>query len=60
MQRLEQRFPSDAGVLSAIAEFYGRVGKEDLAIAEYERLAKLAPDDPSRFGGVVKTDAFPR
>ncbi len=47
MQRLEQRFPSDAGVLSAIAEFYGRVGKEDLAIAEYERLAKLEPDDAS-------------
>ncbi|MGE3459982.1 MAG: HEAT repeat domain-containing protein, partial [Kofleriaceae bacterium] len=44
--RLQSRFPSDAGVLSAIADMYQRWGKEDLAIAEYERLAKLEPDDP--------------
>ncbi|TMQ10071.1 MAG: tetratricopeptide repeat protein, partial [Deltaproteobacteria bacterium] len=46
MARLEVRFPQDAGVLSAIADMYTRWGKEDLAIAEYERLAKLEPDDP--------------
>src|SRR5262249_18385807 len=47
LSRLEARFPSDAGVMSAIADLYQRWGKEDLAIAEYERLAKLEPDDPS-------------
>ena len=46
LQRLQSRFPSDAGVLSAIADMYQRWGKEELAIAEYERLAKLEPDDP--------------
>ena len=45
--RLEERFPSDPSVLGAIADFYTRWGKDDLAIAEYERLAKLEPDDPA-------------
>ncbi|HET9622456.1 MAG TPA: tetratricopeptide repeat protein, partial [Kofleriaceae bacterium] len=44
LTRLEQRFPQDTGVLSAIADLYMRWGKEDLAIVEYERLAKLEPD----------------
>ncbi|HET9620327.1 MAG TPA: HEAT repeat domain-containing protein, partial [Kofleriaceae bacterium] len=47
LTRLEQRFPQDTGVLSAIADLYMRWGKEDLAIVEYERLAKLEPDEPS-------------
>ena len=38
-------YDTDSDVLSAIADLYMRWGKEDLAIVEYERLAKLEPDD---------------
>ena len=43
LARLQQRFPSDAGVIAAIADLYQRWGKEDLAIAQFEKLAKIRP-----------------
>jgi HEAT repeat protein/Tfp pilus assembly protein PilF len=47
LQRLQARFPSDAGVISAIADIYQRWGKDAKAIEQYEILARLEPDDPS-------------
>jgi tetratricopeptide (TPR) repeat protein len=40
-------FPDDAGVHGALAEAYSRWGIEDLALKEYEFLARIEPDDDS-------------
>jgi len=45
LTRLQSRFPTDPGVVSAIADIYTRWGKDDLAIIEFEKLAKIDPEE---------------
>ena len=40
-KKIEGRFPSDPAVMSAVADLYLRWSKDDLALAAFERLARL-------------------
>src|SRR5690606_32162186 len=45
LARLDQRFGGDAGVQAVLADLYTRWGKDALALAAYQRLAAIEPDD---------------